>query len=89
MTATPLLIKKGGQEERVALSDIKNISYSPMMNPPRVTLAIRTPTMFGNQIAFSAPVRALPFSTSPVIDDLIDRVDHARQRRAGISVAAH
>jgi hypothetical protein len=77
-----LLIRNGGQEERVALRDIKNVSYSTVINPPRVTLSVRQPTTFGNQIAFVAPVRFVPFTTSPIINDLIERVDHARQRRA-------
>jgi hypothetical protein len=75
-----LVIRKGGQEERVALTDIKNIGYS-LMNPPRVTLSVRQPTTFGEQIAFMPPVYLVPFSKSPIIDDLIDRVDQARQRR--------
>ena len=78
-----LLIKDGGQEQRVDLRDIKNVSYSTVINPPRVTLSLRHPTTFGDQIAFVAPVRLVPFTTSPVIDDLIDRVDRARQGRGG------
>jgi hypothetical protein len=39
---------------------------------------LRRPTIFGDQITFSAPVRLVPFSTSPVINDLIERVDRAR-----------
>jgi hypothetical protein len=77
-----LLVKNRSQEERVALRDIKNVSYSTIINPPRVTLSIRQPTIFGDQIAFVAPVRFVPFSTSPVIHDLIERIDRARQRRA-------
>jgi hypothetical protein len=77
-----LLIKNRGQEERIALSDIKNVSYSPYVNPPRVTLSLRRPTVFGEQISFGAPIRLIPFTTSPVIDGLIDRIDAARQRRA-------
>jgi hypothetical protein len=77
-----LLVKNRGQEERIALSDIKNVSYSPYMNPPRVTLSLRRPTVFGEQISFGAPVRFIPFTTSPTIDGLIDRIDAARQRRA-------
>src|SRR5579863_3244793 len=73
-----LVVKNRGQEQRIALSDIKNVSYSPFINPPRVTLSLRRPTVFGDQITFSAPVRLVPFSTSPVINDLIERVDHAR-----------
>src|SRR6202050_1273526 len=77
-----LLIRNRGQEERVALRDIKNISYSTVINPPRVTLSVRQPTIFGDQIAFMAPVRFVPFTTSPLINELIERVDRARQRRA-------
>jgi len=84
-----LLIRNGGQEQRVELRDIKNVSYSAVINPPRVTLSVRQPTTFGEQIAFMAPVRFLPFSTSPIINELIERVDHARQGRPGISVPAH
>jgi hypothetical protein len=36
-----LLVKNRGEEERILLSDIKNVSYSPYMNPPRVTLSLR------------------------------------------------
>jgi hypothetical protein len=77
-----LLVKNRGQEERIVLSDIKNVNYSPYVNPPRVTLSLRRPTIFGEQISFGAPVRLIPFTTSPAIDGLIDRIDAARQRRA-------
>jgi len=75
-----LVVKNGGQEQRIALSDIKNVSYSPFVNPPRVTLSLRRPTVFGDEIAFSAPLRLVPFSKSPVITDLIERVDQARSK---------
>ena len=29
-----LVVRCGGQEERIALSDIKNVNYSPYMSPP-------------------------------------------------------
>jgi hypothetical protein len=77
-----LVIKNRGQEERIALSEIKNVSYSPFMNPPRVTLSLRQRTVFSDQITFGAPIRFVPFSTSPVINDLIDRVDLARSKHA-------
>src|SRR5215471_4181260 len=31
-----LIVRNRGQEERVALSDIMNVSYSPLVSPPRV-----------------------------------------------------
>jgi len=77
-----LIVKNRGQEQRIALRDIKNVSYSPMMSPPRGVLSLRRPTVFGGQIAFCAPVRFVPFATSPIIDDLIDRIDAARQGQA-------
>jgi hypothetical protein len=51
-----------------------------MMNPPQVTLSLRQPTSFGDKVTFCAPTRLVPFATSPVIDDLIKRVDAARRR---------
>ena len=74
-----LLVKNRGQEQRIALSEIKNVNYSPLVNPPRVSLSLRRPTVFGEQITFCAPVRLVPFSSSPVIADLIERIDRARR----------
>ena len=73
-----LLIRNGHNEERVAFSEIMNVGYSPLMNPPRVTLSLRNPRTFGDQVSFCAPVSFMPFSTSPIIDELIKRVDAAR-----------
>jgi hypothetical protein len=75
-----LLIKNRGGVERVALSDIKTISYSPFANPPRVTLSLLRSTAFGDQITFNGPMRFMAFGGSPVIQDLIDRVDRARPK---------
>jgi len=74
-----LLVRNAGQEQRIALADIKNVNYSPLISPPRVTLALRPPTVFGDQVAFCAPVRLMPLSPSPVINDLIERIDRARE----------
>ena len=74
-----LLVKNGTQEERIALSDIINVSYTPMMNPPQVTLTLRQPTVFGVKVTFCAPKRFVPFASSPMVDDLIKRVDAARR----------
>ncbi len=74
-----LVIRRGGEQERVPLSDIINVSYAWAQGPPRVTLSLRTAGKFGNEISFAAPQRFVPFSKSPVIVDLIQRVDAARQ----------
>src|SRR5215470_4384730 len=67
-----LVARSGGQEEHIALSDIKNVNYSPYMYPP-VTLSVRRRTVFGDTITFCAPVSMMPLWSSPVILDLIDR----------------
>jgi len=74
-----LLVKNAGQQQTIAFTDIKNVSYASMTSPPRVTLSLRQPSVFGDQIVFCAPVRLLPLASSPVIDDLINRIDRARQ----------
>jgi hypothetical protein len=72
-----LLVRNGGREERIALADIENVNYSPY-SPPQVTLSLRRPTVFGDTIVFCAPTRIRPLS---FIDDLVDRIDAARQKR--------
>jgi hypothetical protein len=76
-----LLVKNRDQQQRIDLADIKNVNYTALSNPPRVTLSLRRPTIFGEQITFCAPVRLVPFATSPLINELIERVDAARERR--------
>ena len=75
-----LLVKNGNREERIALSNITNVNYSPLVSPPRVTLSLRQPGIFGKQVTFCAPVRFVPFSPSPIIGDLIQRIDSTRRR---------
>lgn len=75
-----LLIRKGSEEERVPLANIMNVSESNT-NPPRVTLRLRKPGKFGPEIVFSPQVRFSfnPFAKSPIVEDLIVRIDKARQ----------
>jgi hypothetical protein len=75
-----LIVRDKGREDRIALSNIMNVSYSQFLNPPRVTLMLRQPSNFGSEISFSAPVRYIPFAKSPLIEDLIRRVDAARRK---------
>jgi len=74
-----LLIKNGRREARIALSDIVNINYTPLRSPPRVILSLRKPSIFGTEVMFCAPVHFAPSKKSPVIDQLIARVDAARR----------
>jgi hypothetical protein len=75
-----LIIRNRNQEERVSLSEISNVSYSTFVNPQRVTILLRRPSIFGREISFSPPATFWPFSKSPIIDELIDRIDAKRRR---------
>ena len=78
----------GTSKNEFALSDIINVGYSQFMNSPRVTLSLKNPGMFGDQVSFCAPVSLMPrFSTSPIIDELIKRIDAAR--RGGPAQSVH
>ena len=76
--STSLLFRNGNQEVRVSLKDIKNVSYSTMTNPPRVTLSIRYKTALGDELTFSPPASWVPFKKNKDIERLIDRIDEAR-----------
>lgn len=74
-----LIFRFGSEQQRIPLSEIMNISYSYIQNPPRVTLTLRTPCQFGKEVSFSPPARFLPFAKSPIVAELIERVDAARR----------
>ena len=77
---TDLVVKNRGQVERIPLSNITNVSYTAVSNPQRVTLTLRNPGPLGKEITFSPPVRWVPFARSPIVDQLIERIDAARPR---------
>ena len=75
-----LLVKNKGRQARIALTDVMNVSYSVVTSPQRVSLTLRQPSLFGREITFAAPTRWVPFAKSPVIENLIQRIDEARRR---------
>jgi hypothetical protein len=78
-----LRVRFGADEERVRLDNIINISYAGMINPPRVTLTLRSAGRFGREVSFSPPqtfLGPLLRSGHPIVTDLIERVDAARRR---------
>ena len=77
-----LIVRNGKQEERIPLSTIMNVNYM-RANPPRITLTLRKPCHFGNEITFSPVTRNMwfkPFSKNPIVQELIERIDAARQK---------
>jgi hypothetical protein len=78
-----LLVRNRGDEDRIGLSSIMNVSVTTFMNPPRITLRLISPSKFRNEIAFSPvkPFTLNPFAKNPVAEDLIERVYRARAER--------
>lgn len=76
-----LLVKDRKREDRIHLSNIRNVSYTTMMNPQRVTISLREPSLFGKEVSFSPPLRLTFnfFQKSPLIEELINRVEDAQK----------
>ena len=74
-----LLFRDKGKEIRVTLADIKNVSYSWRMSPPRVTLSICYMTELGDELTFSPAASFIPLRKNRDIEELIDRIDKARR----------
>jgi hypothetical protein len=74
-----VVVKNGGKEERILLSEIKNVNYSSLTNPQRITLSLRKPCRWGAEVSFTPPIRFLPFRKNPIVQDLIERIDTQRR----------
>lgn len=78
-----LIVRNRGTEQRIPLADILNVSFSMLVNPPRVTLSIGGSSAsgpFGGRVAFS-PIKEFsfnPFKEPAVVEDLIQRIHRAR-----------
>jgi len=75
---TDLLFRNKGMEFRVSLRDIKNVNYTTLVNPQKVTLSIRYQTQMGDELSFSPLWSWIPFLKNKDIVRLIDRIDRAR-----------
>jgi hypothetical protein len=79
-----LVIRNRGDEARIDLADVMNVSVSTNVNPPRITLRLIHPIRFGTEVSFS-PIRSFtlnPFAKNEVAESLIVRVGRARSKRA-------
>lgn len=77
-----LVVKYNGQEDVIDLSNIMNVNVSTQQRPPRITLRLRIAGKFGEEISFF-PVTEFsmnPFKRNKLADELIIRVDKARNK---------
>lgn len=79
-----LLIRNRGEEDRVPLENIMNLSYTMFGNNRRATLRLRTPCRFGAEVAFmpAAAPWSFTFYKNKMLDDLIERIDATRRGAA-------
>lgn len=77
-----LIVRNAGKEERIQLDNIINVGFSTMTNPERVTLTLREPGILGKEVTFSPPRRFLRWARSPIVGELIERVDEARLQKS-------
>src|SRR5215471_17322099 len=78
-----LLIRYRGITDRIALSNVMNVSASVLVNPPRITLRLIQPGKFGSEVSFLPRMNFSlnPFAKSPIAEDLIVRAYEARDQR--------
>jgi hypothetical protein len=74
-----LEFRRGQKTQRVSLNEIINIDYSHRSSPERVVIHARQAGAIGKELAFCPPLRFHLFSKSPLINELIERVDAARK----------
>ena len=76
-----LRVRRGSVEERVNLVDVMNVSMNQFSNPRRLSLRLRKPGAFGDEIVFIPQTQGLrlnPFARNPIAESLIQRVDRLR-----------
>lgn len=80
---TFLLVRRGDKEERIPFDNIMNVGSSYFTNPRRITLRLRTPGKFGDEIAFipkRTGIRLNPFARDEITERLILKVDRTRRQ---------
>ncbi len=77
-----LVVRRGAVEDRVQLANVMNVNMTQYVNPPRLSLRLRTPGKFGDEVVF---IPKMPgwvfnrFARNAIAENLIKRVDRARQ----------
>jgi hypothetical protein len=76
-----LIVRNRGEEARVPIASITNVSGSFLVNPEHVRLTLSPPSIFGGTIRFMPPMRFLRLGLPPVAQELADRSGCFDRRR--------
>ncbi len=69
-----VVVRNKGEEDRFPFSNVINIQGSEFTNPERITLNLKQPCLFGDEIKFMPPPRWLAFGKHPLATELINRL---------------
>jgi hypothetical protein len=77
-----LLVQKGGEEDRVPLSNIINVNFTFNRSGARITLTLEKPGKFGAEITFIPPpqIYTNPLPKNEIAADLVTRAGQARNQ---------
>ena len=77
-----LLVRNRGEEDRIPLTNIVDVTASRFTNPVRITLLLSSESKFGDKIVFTPVTRFTlnPFSTNQIAEKLLDRIYNAKSR---------
>ena len=76
-----LLVRNGGIEDRIPLTQIDRVQKAIYSQPPRVTIRLNRPGKFGETIVYSPEGRfALVPWAQNATNDLIERIEAVRSR---------
>jgi hypothetical protein len=69
-----LVVRKGGEEEWIAIDNVVNVEGTPFVNPEQIRLTLREPSRFGREIVFMPPIRFWPVGRHALVRELMQRV---------------
>jgi len=81
-----LVVRRGHLEDRIQLADVTNVTIRTSNMMLRMTLRLRTPCKFGDEVVFVPPEMNLlfplfptPLRNTPVYEGLMRRIDRAHR----------
>jgi hypothetical protein len=69
-----VVVRNKGEEDRFPFSNVINVQGSEYTNPERITLNLKQPCLFGDEIKFMPPPRWLAYGKHPLANELIRRI---------------
>jgi hypothetical protein len=75
LSGDEVIVRNRREETSFPVTNIINVESSRMTNPERITLTLRVPCSFGQEIVFCPPFRWWHFTRHPLADELIRKAN--------------